>query len=97
MGEMTAYSIEDLVRQAESEGVTLAEIMSRTMSNLEMDDLEAELRSKIDENYASIESFMSDVEIPSLPNLSDLSHDELAKMQDDILSVLSDESSVASS
>jgi hypothetical protein len=93
---MTAYSIEELVRQAESEGVTLAEVISRRLSSGDMDALETELKTRMDANYVLIEGFMQDVDVPSIPDFSNLSEQDLVKMQHDVLSALSDESSVAS-
>jgi hypothetical protein len=93
MGEMTAYSMEDLVSQAETEGVTLAEMLMRSLTAEELASIEEDLKRKIDENYRSIEGFMCDVEIPSIPDFSSLSEVDLTKMQEEVLTALSDDMS----
>lgn len=91
MDEMAAYSIEELVSQAETAGMTLAEVLSSQLSADEVDRLQSAVRARMAENFRTIESFMADVEVPSLADLCNLPDDELDEMQRDIESVLSDE------
>ncbi len=58
-----------LVSQAETEGVTLAEVISRTLDPRELDLMQAELADELSENYRNIEGFMSGIEVPSLEDL----------------------------
>jgi hypothetical protein len=83
---MAALDIEGLVSQAEDEGITLAEMISRTLSPEQMDKLQNGLCNELTSNYAKIEGFMRDVKVPSLDEL--MSQDEIldscAVMNDDV-------------
>lgn len=70
-GIMGLLSLEELVRQSEKEGITLGELLARTASAEDLDAFQAGLSSQIKEGYASIEDFMSDIEITSVWNLID--------------------------
>ena len=72
---MAAIDVGELVSQAEKERVTLAEIISRTMTPEQMDELQSGLRTELASNYGSIEGFMRDIRVPSLYELTGL--DEL--------------------
>lgn len=91
MGEMTAFNIEELASQADSRGVTLAELLSSELSAEEVDRLQMELREEMAENSRRIEGFMADIEVPSLADLCNLSFEELDEVQHEIESELSDE------
>jgi hypothetical protein len=73
---MVALDIGELVSQAEKEGVTLAEMISRTMTPSQMDELQSGLCVELASNYCTIEGFMRDVQVPGLDEL--LGSDELA-------------------
>lgn len=77
---MTLSRIMELVSQAENEGITLAEMISRTMSSEQIDSAEAELAEELSHNYGNIEEFMSDVEVPSLDEIESLSEDLLTDL-----------------
>ncbi|MCX6658295.1 MAG: hypothetical protein NTY62_06380 [Euryarchaeota archaeon] len=62
----------ELVSQAEKEGITLAEIISRTLDPRELDLMQAELADELSENYRNIEGFMSGIEVPSIGELMNL-------------------------
>ena len=66
---MKKESLEDLVSQAEKEGVTLAEVISRTWSPKEIERVQAKLAKEIKTSYRSIEDFMSGIEIPSIDDI----------------------------
>jgi len=72
---MAAVDVGELVSQAEKERVTLAEIISRTMTPEQMDELQNGLRTELASNYGNIEGFMRDIKVPSLYELTGL--DEL--------------------
>lgn len=91
MGEMAAYTLEDLVSQAESRGVTLAEVLSSELSAKDMDEMQQELGQRMSENYSSIEGFMAGVDIPSIADFSGLSMADLDEFQAEVLAALSDE------
>jgi len=91
MGEMTAYDIEELVSQAESIGVTLADVFSSKLSAEDMERMQQDLTKKMAENYKAIEGFMADVEVPSLADLSNLSDTDLDEIQGEIIAALSDD------
>ncbi|MBU0623679.1 MAG: hypothetical protein KJ672_02420 [Candidatus Thermoplasmatota archaeon] len=69
---MAPVTLVNLVSQAEKEGITLAEIISRTLDPRELDLMQAELAHELSENYRNIEEFMSGVEVPSLGELMNL-------------------------
>jgi len=77
---MTLSRIMELVSQAENEGITLAEMISRTMSSEQIDSAKAELSEELSLNYGNIEDFMSDVEVPSLDEIESLSEDLLTDL-----------------
>lgn len=87
---MTAYTIEELVSQAESGGGTLADVLSSRLSAEDLARLQQELVERIAENYRNIEGFMADVEVPSIAGLSDMSASDLDEIQNDVLTALSD-------
>jgi hypothetical protein len=62
----------ELVSQAEKEGITLAEVMSRALDPRELDLMQAELADELSENYRNIEGFMSGIEVPSIGELMNL-------------------------
>jgi hypothetical protein len=69
---MARVTLLELASQAEREGVTLAQVISRTLDPRELDLMQAELADELSENYRNIEGFMSGIEIPSLGELMDL-------------------------
>ena len=69
---MAPVTLVDLVSQAEKEGITLAEVISKTLDPRELDLMQAELAHELSENYRNIEEFMSGVEVPSLGELMNL-------------------------
>jgi hypothetical protein len=69
MGRVTLVK---LASQAEMEGITLAEVISRVLDPRELDLIQAELADELSENYRNIEGFMSGVDVPSLGELMDL-------------------------
>lgn len=95
MGEMTPYSIDELASQADSRGVTLAEVLASELSATETERLQAELQQRMAENSRRIEDFMADVEVPSLADLCNLSSHDLDEIQHDIESALSDDALIA--
>lgn len=92
---MAAYTIDDLVSQAEAGGCTLAEVMSSRLSADDLAGLQSELGRMIAENYRSIESFMSEVDVPSMADLSALSGDVLDELEHELKAALSDEAALA--
>ncbi|MBE0518748.1 MAG: hypothetical protein IH630_05930 [Thermoplasmata archaeon] len=95
MGHMSSFTIEELASHAEKKGVTLADMISTMMSSEEIGCMQREIKSQLSANYQSIRDFMSDVEVPSLAELSEFSEDELQRMQEDIAHAMSDELSFA--
>lgn len=87
---MSLSLLGQLVSQAESEGVTLAEVISRTMTNGQMQDAEAEIRSEVEMARSDIEEFMSQVEVASLDSYLAMDDDQLLDVFDDLALALSD-------
>jgi hypothetical protein len=69
---MASVTLVELASQAEKEGITLAEVISRTLDPRELDLMQAELADELSENYQNIEGFMSGIEVPSLGELMNL-------------------------
>lgn len=69
---MAGMTLVELAGQAEKEGITLAEVISRTLDPRELDLMQAQLADELSENYRNIEDFMSGIEVPSLGELMNL-------------------------
>jgi len=69
---MAGVTLVELASQAEKEGITLAEVISRTLDPRELDLMQAELADELSENYQNIEGFMSGIEVPSIGELMNL-------------------------
>lgn len=69
---MASMTLVELAGQAEKEGITLAEVISRTLDSRELDLMQAELADELSENYRNIEGFMSGIEVPSIGELMNL-------------------------
>jgi len=84
--------IDLLVSQADQERKTLAEILSRGLSSKELDRLQREVTERIRTNYASIASYMNDVEVPSIPDFASMNDEQLTNFEKEVLFALSDDS-----
>jgi len=69
---MARVTLVELASQAEREGITLAEVISKTLDPRELDLMQAELADELSENYRNIEGFMSGIEVPSIGELMNL-------------------------
>lgn len=65
-----------LVGQAEKEGITLAELLTRDLSSEELDSAQEELVLDLADNYSNIEEFMDGVEVPSLDEIMSSERDD---------------------
>ena len=81
----------ELVSQAEREGVTLAAMVSREISSEEMELIQEDLASRLSENYAKIENFMSEVNIPSMEEILSRRDDLPTEIDLGLIDALSDE------
>jgi len=68
---MTLSKLMGLVSQAENEGITLAEMISKTMTSEQVDVASMELAEELSNNYENLVDFMSDVEVPSLEEIAE--------------------------
>jgi len=91
---VTFAKIDLLVSQADQEGKTLAEILTRGLSSKELDRLQREVTQRIRTNYTSIASFMSDVEVPSIPDFASMTEEQLTDFEKEFLFALPDDSLV---
>ena len=89
--------LDKLVSQADQDGVTLAEIMTRELSPGDIDRMQQYLRHEMDDNYSAIEGFMRDIEVPGTYDFSSMDESELANLQVDLLEALSDTPTLATS
>ena len=87
---VTSVSIERLASQAEEEGITLAEMITRRMSAEDIDEAQAAIHAELARNYTSIEDFMLNLEPASPANLADLSEEELFDLREETVLSLSD-------
>ena len=69
---MAGVTLVELASQAEKEGITLAEVISRTLDPRELDLMQAELADELSENYRNIDEFMNGIEVPSIGELMNL-------------------------
>lgn len=91
---MSLSSLEELVSQADREGVTLAEVIARSMTTKEMNVLQRGLTSELEDNYAKISDFMGDIETSSMVDMEGMSIQQLMGLRDEIMQRPSDESSL---
>ena len=89
--------LQNLVSQAEREGVTLAEILNRELGPGDLDKIQSFLSDEISRNYNAIEEFMRDVEVPGTYDFSSMDDDTLCDLQEELRSFLSDTPLVADS
>lgn len=88
---MACRTLTELVSQAEREGVTLAEVIARTMSAKEMDKVQESLAQELSKNYCKIEDFMADISVPSIEEILLLEEPVPLEFVDDEELLLSDE------
>ncbi|OGS52375.1 MAG: hypothetical protein A3K75_05205 [Euryarchaeota archaeon RBG_13_61_15] len=91
---MASVGIEQLASQAEKEGVTLAEMITRHMSMEDIDRAQAVIHAELASNYSSIEDFMQNLEPSSPLNLAGMSEEELLDLQEEVVLSLSDSSGI---
>ena len=84
--EMGLSLLMNLVSQAEKEGVTLASVIARTMSEEDMARAQSEIAMEMGNSSSSIAHFMSGIDIPSLEEImadDDLQTDDLEEEASD--------------
>jgi uncharacterized protein YlaN (UPF0358 family) len=89
---VTFANLDALVSQADQEGKTLAEILTRRLSSKELNRLQKDITKRIQANYESIASFLSDVEVPSIPDFASMTEEQLTGFEKDVQFALSDDS-----
>jgi len=82
--------LDRLVSQAEREGVTLAQMMEKELSVSEIDRIQQFIEREMSDNYAAIENFMKDVEVPGTYDFSSMGEEQLDVIQEGIMGALSD-------
>jgi hypothetical protein len=78
---MAYTNMMELVSQAESEEVTLAEMLTRSLSSRDLDKVQDALIREMSSNYRNIEEFMSDVSVPSIDEILAMDQEELTELQ----------------
>ena len=73
----------DLVSQAEKEGVTLASVIARSMSEEDMAVAQAELDLEMSSNRQSIADFMGGIEVPSLEEIMAMDDFDLGELEEE--------------
>ncbi len=81
-----------LASQAEKEGITLAEKISKTLTAKEIARMQRDLERELASNYRNIENFMSGVDVPSIDELIALGDEELLDLLGERVDTSSDES-----
>ena len=66
---MAAIDIRNLVSQSEKKGITLAEMIARSLSPEQMVELQSEISRNVASMHAEIKDFMSDVHVPSIEDI----------------------------
>lgn len=87
---MTVSLMDELVSQADAEGVTLTEVIARRMSAVEMESAQRTIADELAENYTRIAPFMKDVEVSSMTDMATMSVNELMGLRDEMRACLSD-------
>jgi len=88
-------SLDELVSQADREGVTLAEVIARSMTPRQMNTLQKGLTTELERNYAKISAFMEDVDISSMVEIEGMSIEELMGLRNEIMQSASDAAGIA--
>jgi len=91
---VASIGIEQLASQAEKEGVTLAEMITKHMSMEDIDRAQSVIHAELASNYSSIEDFMQGLEPSSPLNLAGMSEEELLGLQEETMLSLSDSSCI---
>ncbi len=95
---MTEVDLEELVSQAEEEGVTLAEVISKRLSSEELDDLQRKLQEELASSYGRIEGFMREIVVPSISDVMGIcDFEELGAIVDGALSMVDSSDDFSSS
>ncbi|MGQ9586767.1 MAG: hypothetical protein ACUVT7_00055 [Thermoplasmata archaeon] len=81
-----------LASQAENEGITLAEKISKTLTAKEIAKMQEDLEKELASNYRNIESYMSGVDVPSIDDLIALDDEELLDLLGERVDTSSDDS-----
>ena len=89
--------LQRLVSQADDEGVPLAQVIARELTMDEMDSIGEHLRTEMSANYAAIEDFMRDIEVPGSYDFSSMNESQLDSLQEELMYALSDAHSRAAS
>ncbi|UCE91438.1 MAG: hypothetical protein JSV90_08565 [Methanobacteriota archaeon] len=82
--------LDKMMSQADKEGVTLADILARDLSPAEMNRVQEYIHREIAVNRATIEEFMSDIEVTGTFDFASMSEEELDDFQENLRSALSD-------
>ncbi len=83
-------SLEELVSQADKEGVTLAEVIARSMTPGQMNMLQKGLAVRLSDNYMKIADFMQDVETSSMVDIEGMGIEQLVSLRNEIMHGASD-------
>lgn len=89
-----SMALSDMMRlasQAEKEGVTLAERISRSVSPEDIDRMQEELERELAASYRNIEEFMGGIEVPSIDDILSMGDEELLNLLGENVPVSSDE------
>lgn len=78
-------SLEELVSQADKEGVTLAEVIARSMTPGQMNTLQKGLAVQLSDNYTKIADFMQNVETSSMVDIEGMGIEELVSLRNEIM------------
>jgi ribosomal protein S12 len=92
---VSVSSLDELVSQADREGVTLAEVIARSMTPGQMNTLQKGLTAELEDNYAKISSFMEHVETSSMVEIEGMSIEELMGLRNEIMQCASDAAGAA--
>lgn len=87
---VSVSSLEELASQADKEGVTLAEVIARSMTPKQMNAVQRGVKAQLRDNYDLIAEFMGDVETSSMAHIEGMGIEELVSLRNELMSVVSD-------
>jgi len=88
---VTSPDVSELVRMAEAERLTLAEVISRELTPEQIDSLQGTVSLDLTHNFESISDFMVDVHVPSSDELLTITPEQEWSLRQELQDILSED------
>jgi hypothetical protein len=88
---VTSPDVSELVRMAEAERLTLAEVISRELTPEQIDSLQGAVSLDLTHNFESISDFMVDVHVPSSDELLTITPEQEWSLRQELQDILSED------